>query len=285
MSATLQRRGAQRRRADLGASAAETSTPTATLFERHVDAARRLARQLVRRRRRRRPGLRGVRQGARRAPARRRPGRRVPRLPADRRTPAARRPDPGRRRGCTTTDDMTPFDPGVPFRDTAVEGFENAAAAKAFASPARALAAGAVAHRGRGPEAGRHRAAARHERQLRLRARLPRPRGPAPGVPDHARRRPRRATTAAWTHDHLGAYVRDGVCPAATPPRSRSTSTTAARAWRSTSSSTEVNSNLAGLLGPMLLGRRRRRLPRRRRRGRRRAGRRRRRCSAGSATS
>ena len=33
-----------------------------------------------------------------------------------------------------TTDDLTPFDPGVPFRDTAVEGFERAAAARAFAS-------------------------------------------------------------------------------------------------------------------------------------------------------
>jgi len=33
-----------------------------------------------------------------------------------------------------TTGDLTPFDPGVPFRDTAVEGFENAAAARAFAS-------------------------------------------------------------------------------------------------------------------------------------------------------
>jgi RNA polymerase sigma factor (sigma-70 family) len=33
-----------------------------------------------------------------------------------------------------STDDLTPFDPGVPFRDTAVEGFENATAAKAFAS-------------------------------------------------------------------------------------------------------------------------------------------------------
>jgi RNA polymerase sigma factor (sigma-70 family) len=33
-----------------------------------------------------------------------------------------------------TTDDLTPFDPGVPFRDTAVEGFENAAAARAFGS-------------------------------------------------------------------------------------------------------------------------------------------------------
>jgi RNA polymerase sigma factor (sigma-70 family) len=33
-----------------------------------------------------------------------------------------------------TTDDLTPFDPGVPFRDTAVEGFESAAAARAFGS-------------------------------------------------------------------------------------------------------------------------------------------------------
>ena len=33
-----------------------------------------------------------------------------------------------------TTDDLTPFDPGVPFRDTAVAGFESGAAAKAFAS-------------------------------------------------------------------------------------------------------------------------------------------------------
>src|SRR3954470_11619453 len=33
-----------------------------------------------------------------------------------------------------TTDDLTPFDPGVPFQDTAVAGFENGAAAKAFAS-------------------------------------------------------------------------------------------------------------------------------------------------------
>src|SRR5689334_11438999 len=33
-----------------------------------------------------------------------------------------------------TTDDLTPFDPGVPFQDTAVAGFESGAAAKAFAS-------------------------------------------------------------------------------------------------------------------------------------------------------
>ena len=34
----------------------------------------------------------------------------------------------------TSTDDLTPFDPGVPFTDTAVAGFEGGAAAKAFAS-------------------------------------------------------------------------------------------------------------------------------------------------------
>ena len=33
-----------------------------------------------------------------------------------------------------TTDDITAFDPGEPFRDTAVEGFESGAAARAFAS-------------------------------------------------------------------------------------------------------------------------------------------------------
>ncbi|MGB0101755.1 MAG: sigma-70 family RNA polymerase sigma factor [Nocardioides sp.] len=33
-----------------------------------------------------------------------------------------------------TTDDLTPFDPGVPFRDTVLEGFESATAARAFAS-------------------------------------------------------------------------------------------------------------------------------------------------------
>jgi RNA polymerase sigma factor (sigma-70 family) len=33
-----------------------------------------------------------------------------------------------------TTDDLSPYDPGVPFEDTAVAGFENATAARAFAS-------------------------------------------------------------------------------------------------------------------------------------------------------
>jgi RNA polymerase sigma factor (sigma-70 family) len=33
-----------------------------------------------------------------------------------------------------TTDDLSPFDAGIPFRDTAVEGFENATVARAFGS-------------------------------------------------------------------------------------------------------------------------------------------------------
>ena len=34
----------------------------------------------------------------------------------------------------TTSDDMTAFDPGIPFQDTAVDQFESGAAARAFAS-------------------------------------------------------------------------------------------------------------------------------------------------------
>jgi len=103
------------------------------LFERHVDAARRLARQLV-------PGsdaddlvseafakvLTVLQRGdgpdlAFRAYLLTA----VRRLHIDRIRGAAR---------LHTTDDLTPFDPGVPFHDTVLEGCENAAAARAFAS-------------------------------------------------------------------------------------------------------------------------------------------------------
>ncbi len=103
------------------------------LFERHVDAARRLARQLV-------PGsdaddlvseafakvLTVLQRGegpdlAFRAYLLTA----VRRLHIDKVRGAAR---------LHTTDDLSPFDPGVPFHDTVIEGFENAAAARAFAS-------------------------------------------------------------------------------------------------------------------------------------------------------
>ena len=140
---------------------------------------------------RRRPGLRGVRQGAHRAPGRRRARRGLPRLPADRGTPAARRPGPfgsaaadHRRHDAVRPGRAVPGHRGRRLRERC--------RGQGVRVAARALAAGAVAPRGRGPEAGRHRAAARHERQLGVRAGLPRPRGAAPGVPDHAPRRHRR---------------------------------------------------------------------------------------------
>ena len=132
-------------------------------------------------------------------------------------------------------------------------GLRDAAAAARVRLAPRALAAGAVAHRGRGPEAGRGRAAARHERQLGLRARLPRPRGPASGVPHHARRRASRTTPASWARQNLGGYVRGGVSRR-DAPRSRPTSTAAGRARRSTSSSPRSTRTSRGLLAPALLG-------------------------------
>lgn len=103
-----------------------------TLFARHVDAARRLARQLVS------AGdvddlvsdafakVLGVLQrgGGPDLAFRAYLLTSVRRLHVDRLRAGAR---------LHTTDDLTPFDPGVPFEDTAVSGFDNATAAKAFA--------------------------------------------------------------------------------------------------------------------------------------------------------
>lgn len=104
-----------------------------TLYERHVDAARRLARQLVT------PSdaddlvaeafakvLTVLQRGGGPDVAFR-----AYLLTAVRRLHVDRIRATSRVR---PTDDLTPFDPGVPFRDTAVEGFESQAAARAFAS-------------------------------------------------------------------------------------------------------------------------------------------------------
>jgi len=103
------------------------------LFERHVDAARRLARQLV--------SAGDVDDLVSEAFAKvlallQRGGgpdlafrayllTSVRRLHVDRLRASSR---------LTTTDDLAPYDPGVPFEDTAVSGFDSAAAARAFAS-------------------------------------------------------------------------------------------------------------------------------------------------------
>jgi RNA polymerase sigma factor (sigma-70 family) len=149
-------------------------------------------------------------------------------------------------------DDLTPFDPGLPFQDTAVEGFDNAAAARAFASlPERwqmvlwhteveqqkpadiapllgmsANSVSALAYRAR--EGLRQAFLSQHATD-----------------PDDV--------DCAWTRDHLGAYVRGGL--------SRRDATRVDDHLAACHSCaavylelTEVNSGLGALLAPLLLG-------------------------------
>ena len=149
-------------------------------------------------------------------------------------------------------DDLAPFDPGLPFHDTAVEGFDNAAAARAFASlPERwqmvlwhtevelqkpadiapllgmsANSVSALAYRAR--EGLRQAFLSQHATD-----------------PDDV--------DCAWTRDHLGAYVRGGLSR-----RDASRVDEHLAACRACAAVylelTEVNSGLAGLLAPLLLG-------------------------------
>src|SRR4051812_13116551 len=149
-------------------------------------------------------------------------------------------------------DDLTPFDPGVPFHDTAVEGFDNATAAKAFASlPERwqmvlwhteveqqkpadiavllgmsANSVSALAYRAR--EGLRQAFLSMHAAD-----------------PDDV--------DCSWTRDHLGAYVRGGLSRrdvGRVDDHLESCRACAAVYLELT----EVNSGLAGLLAPLLLG-------------------------------
>ena len=221
------------------------------LFERHVDAARRLARQLV--------SAGDVDDLVADAFAKvlavlQRGGgpdlafrayllTAVRRLRVDRFRAAAK---------VQVSDDMEAFDPGVPFRDTAVEGFENAAAARAFASlPERWQAVlwhtevegqkpadvavllgmtpnsvSALAYRAR--EGLRQAFLTQHANELD-------------------------DDTCRWTHEHLGAYVRAGLSRRDTgkvEDHVEECRTCAAIYLELT----EVNSNLSGVLAPLLLG-------------------------------
>ena len=205
-----------------------------TLFERHVDAARRLARQLA-------PAgdaedlvseafvkVMGVLQrgGGPDLAFRAYLLTSVRRLQVDRfraGSPAAH----DRRHGGVR--------PGGPVPRHGGRGLRERGRGPRLRQPPGALAARAVAHRGGGRQARRHRAAARDERQLGLGARLPRPRGTSPGVPHPARRRARGRHAAAGPTPS-SAPTSATPARAATPPRSSTTSTPAARAWRSTSS-------------------------------------------------
>ncbi|GAB2884020.1 sigma-70 family RNA polymerase sigma factor [Nocardioides pacificus] len=221
------------------------------LFSRHVDAARRLARQLAS------PGdaddlvsdafakVLGVLQrgGGPDLAFRAYLLTALRRLHVDRIRASAR---------LHSTDDLEPFDPGVPFRDTAVEGFESAAAARAFASlPERwqvvlwhteiegqkpadvavilgmsANSVSALAYRAR--EGLRQAFLTMHAGDLD-------------------------EDTCRWTLEHLGSYVRKGV--------SRRDATRieehlqgCRRCLAVHLELTEVNSNLAALIGPVVLG-------------------------------
>ncbi|MDT0200949.1 sigma-70 family RNA polymerase sigma factor [Nocardioides sp. AE5] len=151
-----------------------------------------------------------------------------------------------------TTDDLEPFDPGVPFRDTAVEGFESVAAAKAFASlPERwqlvlwhteveghkpadvapllgmsANSVSALAYRAR--EGLRQAFLNSHAEEL-----------------DDAQCR--------WTHEHLGAYVRKGLAKRDTTKVEQHLDECRG-CMAIYLELTEVNSNLGALLAPLLLG-------------------------------
>lgn len=151
-----------------------------------------------------------------------------------------------------TTDDMEMFDPGVPFRDTAVEGFESATAARAFASlPERwqlvlwhtevegqkpadvavllgmsANSVSALAYRAR--EGLRQAYLNEHASEL-----------------DDA--------SCQWTRTHLGAYIRSGISrrDAGKVEDHLGGCRTCAAIYLELS---EVNSNLGAVLAPLLLG-------------------------------
>src|SRR3954452_19970728 len=152
----------------------------------------------------------------------------------------------------TSSDDMSEFDPGVPFRDTAVEQFESAAAAKAFASL---------------PE--RWQLVLWH---LEVEGQSPAEIAPLLGMTPNsvsalayrAREGLRQAFLSAhlaeitsaecrWVTEHLGGYVRNGL--------SRRDSAKVKEHLDQCRSCMamyleldEVNRNLAGLIAPLLLG-------------------------------
>ena len=151
-----------------------------------------------------------------------------------------------------TTDDLTPFDPGVPFQDTAVAGFESGAAAKAFASL---------------PE--RWQLVLWH---LEVEGNKPADIAPLLGMTANsvsalayrAREGLRQAfltmhlsdiseTECRWVNEHLGAFVRQGLAKR-DAGKVQGHLDTCRRCSAMYLELTEVNSNLAGIIAPLLLG-------------------------------
>ncbi|MGH3329775.1 MAG: sigma-70 family RNA polymerase sigma factor, partial [Nocardioidaceae bacterium] len=151
-----------------------------------------------------------------------------------------------------TSDDMTQFDPGVPFQDTAVAGFEHGAAAKAFASL---------------PE--RWQLVLWH---LEVEGQKPADIAPLLGMSPNsvsalayrAREGLRQAfltmhlsdisvEQCRWVNEHLGAYVRKGLARRDTAKVEEHLDD-CRRCMAMYLELTEVNSNLAGIIAPLLLG-------------------------------
>src|SRR3954451_25241293 len=151
-----------------------------------------------------------------------------------------------------TTDDLTPFDPGVPFHDTAIAGFESGAAAKAFASL---------------PE--RWQLVLWH---LEVEGQKPAEIAPLLGMSANsvsalayrAREGLRQAfltmhlsdiseTDCRWVNEHLGAYVRNGLSKR-DGGKARAHLDDCRRCTAMYLELTEVNSNLAAIIAPLLLG-------------------------------
>ena len=152
-----------------------------------------------------------------------------------------------------TTDDLTPYDEGVPFRDTAVQEFEDEAAARAFHSlPERwQLVLWHVEVEGQRPaevapllgvKANAVSALAYRAREG-LRAAYLNMHTPD-DLPDEECR---------WVHDHLGGYVRDSLSERDTR-RVREHLDVCVVCSKSYLELASVNSEMRALIGPVVLG-------------------------------
>ena len=149
-------------------------------------------------------------------------------------------------------DDFAPFDDGVPFRDTAVEGFENKAAARAFATlPERwQLVLWHTEVEGQKP--------AEVAKLLGMSA------NSVSALAYRAREGLRQAflnmhaqdaddDACAWTQDNLGAYIRNAASKRDSI-KVRAHIDECRRCMGIYLELSEVNSNLSGILGPIVLG-------------------------------
>ncbi len=151
-----------------------------------------------------------------------------------------------------TSDDMSVFDPGVPFQDTAVAAFESGAAARAFASlPERwQMVLWHLEVEGQKPAeiAGLLGMSANSVSALAYRARE--------GLRQaflQMHLNDTSETECKWVNEHLGAFIRKGLAKRDTL-KVQAHLDQCRRCTAMYLELTEVNSNLAGLIAPLLLG-------------------------------